>query len=137
MVPDPDEPKWDYRLAVSSDFVRRTDVVSDQRGELYKAPGLEFGTSFGGYNGRPSPCQAARCRQWTEMIGGRPASITRDAWVRADGRPHTLNVYIPVIQRHQSVTLSFAIIAGCDTEAACERALVVARTTRIFRRPVP
>jgi hypothetical protein len=137
VVPDPDEPLWDYRLPLPADFVKRTDLVPiDSRTEVWNAPGLELSLGLDSYAGRTS-CLASPCRQWHQTIAGRQTHITRDAHRDTQGPNHSLNVYMPLIERHGHVTLAFTAQAGCATEAACERALELVRKVEITRRTKP
>lgn len=138
-VPDPDADQWDFRFAPPPDFVWREELVPiDSHGKVWRAPGLpEFGVSLDAYAGRPG-CTAAPCREWKEPLSGGTATIVRHAWVREEeGIKGTLNVYLPVIQRHGQVTLALVVMASCTSRAACDRAMDVARTVRVVRRSAP
>jgi hypothetical protein len=137
-VPDPEEPWWDYRFDPPDDFLWREELVPiDTRGKVWRAPGVrEFAVSLDSYASEPARCTGrGSCREWRERLSGRVATVTRDAWVREhEGIRSTLNIHLPLIHRHNHVTLALTVMASCSTRAACDRALEVARTVRVVRR---
>lgn len=141
VVPDVDEPLWDYRFEPPPDFTWREELVPiDTRGKVWRAPSIpEFGISLGSYASQPARCPYGnRCRQWRERIGGRDATVTRDAWSRPEeGIASSFHVHMPLIRRRDHVTLALTVQAGCASAAACDRALAVARTVTAVRRSVP
>lgn len=138
-MPDPEEPLWDYSFAPPADFVWRDELVPiDSRGKVWRGTGIpEFSVSVDSYAGQPAACNSGPpCRQWRERLNGRLATVSRDAWLNeGEGIRSTVRLYLPLIQRRDRVTLALTVSANCTTRAACDRALEIARTIKVVRRP--
>ena len=124
---------YDYKLELPSKFKRQQVQGVDSKVEEWRSADTIISTDFGHYSSPPT-CypKSMSCSISKEPVGGRPSSVARYRHTpeerSSEPKPFRIFVHVPV---NESQRLRLNLFARCDSEAACNEALVYFRRVRL------